>query len=527
MADTDQHDEVESSADRTAAVEFGASLREIRLAHQRELSAVSEDLRIRQVFLRAIEDGRFEDLPGPTYAIGFVRAYADYLGLDVAEVVERFKKMGIGSGRQPNLVPPSPVVEGRLPTGSILLVAAMLAAGAYGGWYYLSLDGRADTNGIVALPQRIAALVGMSSEPEAPPPPAKPKQAEPTEPTAHQPAVTTAEPASEPAAEPAADSAAAPEQTEQPAPADIDSAASAPAPDQGDAGLTATEPEAAPAPAPEESVAAANSPATEAPTETPVETPVEQPVPTAASTPEPQPEAAPTAPTAPETAATPEPAPAPVQTASIPEPTPAPPPAPVTEPAAETTAPEPAAVPEPAPVQAAETAAASAPIAKIAPASGSPPPAPASATESTAIPAAVPTTVPAAVKIETPSSSAPAEESAAPAAPQTAFIAPAPKARPSPPATEPQVRVTLRATTNAWVEVRERNRKTVFSRLMLSGEAVDLPVSPGMTLSTGNAGGIEILLDGTALPPLGPSGEVVRDVALDAASLRRSTGSAR
>ena len=31
-----------------------------------------------QVYIEAMEDGRFSDLPGPTYAVGFVRAYADY-----------------------------------------------------------------------------------------------------------------------------------------------------------------------------------------------------------------------------------------------------------------------------------------------------------------------------------------------------------------------------------------------------------------------------------------------------------------
>ena len=39
----------------------------------------------RSEIVQAIEDGRFNALPGPTYATGFVRAYADYLGLDLVE----------------------------------------------------------------------------------------------------------------------------------------------------------------------------------------------------------------------------------------------------------------------------------------------------------------------------------------------------------------------------------------------------------------------------------------------------------
>ncbi len=89
------------------------------------------------------------------------------------------------------------------------------------------------------------------------------------------------------------------------------------------------------------------------------------------------------------------------------------------------------------------------------------------------------------------------------------------------------MRITVRATANTWVEVRRSDKQTVFSRMMQSGEAVDLPVLPGMTLSTGNAGGIEIMVDGEVLPPLGPRGAIRRNVALDAESLLKKTGRAQ
>ena len=88
------------------AIEFGAAMRDMRVAHGRELADVAEALRIRQVFLQAIEEGRFSDLPGPAYAGGFVRAYADYLGLDVPEVMRRFREATgpEGAGTQTTLV---------------------------------------------------------------------------------------------------------------------------------------------------------------------------------------------------------------------------------------------------------------------------------------------------------------------------------------------------------------------------------------------------------------------------------------
>ena len=60
----------------------GAFLREARETTGRTVLEVAENLRIRRVYLEAIEDGRFDELPGATYAVGFVRSYASYLRLD-------------------------------------------------------------------------------------------------------------------------------------------------------------------------------------------------------------------------------------------------------------------------------------------------------------------------------------------------------------------------------------------------------------------------------------------------------------
>jgi len=62
--------------------EIGNSLRAARIRQKLELSQAEGDTRIRAKYLRALEDERFELLPGSAYAKGFLRAYADYLGLD-------------------------------------------------------------------------------------------------------------------------------------------------------------------------------------------------------------------------------------------------------------------------------------------------------------------------------------------------------------------------------------------------------------------------------------------------------------
>lgn len=141
------------------ALELGATLREMRLARKRDIDEIADELRIRSSYLQAIEEGRFADLPGSTYALGFVRAYADALGLDANDAARRFKAaMGAGS-TQPNLILPSPVAEGRLPTGAVLLVAALLAILVYGGWYVLTTEGHDPGAVVASLPSRVVSVV--------------------------------------------------------------------------------------------------------------------------------------------------------------------------------------------------------------------------------------------------------------------------------------------------------------------------------------------------------------------------------
>ena len=59
---------------------IGSLLQNARNNNNEELSAVSRSLRIRQVYLEAIENNQFNILPGDIYVIGFIRSYSTYLG---------------------------------------------------------------------------------------------------------------------------------------------------------------------------------------------------------------------------------------------------------------------------------------------------------------------------------------------------------------------------------------------------------------------------------------------------------------
>ncbi len=86
-------------------------------------------------------------------------------------------------------------------------------------------------------------------------------------------------------------------------------------------------------------------------------------------------------------------------------------------------------------------------------------------------------------------------------------------------------RVLLRLNSDTWIQVRERQGHVLLNRVMRGGESWPVPKGAALLLTTGNAGGTELLVDGEATPPLGPSGAVRRDVALEPDMLKGgSTG---
>ena len=121
-----------------AVADIGALLRASRIRRGEGLRDVADQLRIRFVHLEAIEDGRFENLPGATYAIGFIRTYAEHLGLDGEEIVRRFKSLEKGSSGEADLVFPSIIPEHGVPGGAIVMVGVLVAVVGYGSWYFLS-----------------------------------------------------------------------------------------------------------------------------------------------------------------------------------------------------------------------------------------------------------------------------------------------------------------------------------------------------------------------------------------------------
>ncbi len=132
----------------------GRLLRERREELGWELAEIGEALRIRPSFLSALEQGRPQDLPGPTYAIGFVRAYAAFLGFDADRVLDTYKESADAHLR-PDLSLPVPLPARSLPGGPILLVGVIVALCGYGTWYYLSTGDRDRPERVSVVPSEL------------------------------------------------------------------------------------------------------------------------------------------------------------------------------------------------------------------------------------------------------------------------------------------------------------------------------------------------------------------------------------
>jgi cytoskeleton protein RodZ len=132
-----------------------------------ELCDAAAALKIRPAYLEAIENDRPDKLPAPVYAIGFTRAYADYLGLDGDEVLRRFKQEALELTAKSDLSFPIRLGEGSKPGGGMLLVAMILAICGYGTWYYLSGGERSRPERVAPVP---AELLPANTAPGGTPP---------------------------------------------------------------------------------------------------------------------------------------------------------------------------------------------------------------------------------------------------------------------------------------------------------------------------------------------------------------------
>jgi cytoskeleton protein RodZ len=149
----------EVRSDHTGYDGIGVEMRAARIRVGAELSDIAQKLRISQAYLEAIEEGRFDELPGHVYVFGFLKTYARFLDLDEEIVVERFKTETTGPQRETRLAFPSAMDRGRLPTGRLLLGGLVIAVVAYAGWFVFTSDERSTADRVAPIPERLVPAV--------------------------------------------------------------------------------------------------------------------------------------------------------------------------------------------------------------------------------------------------------------------------------------------------------------------------------------------------------------------------------
>lgn len=129
---------VTENTEAPKADRLGVDLRRARNALGLTPRQVEEVLRVKEEYLLALENGHYHLLPTTAHAKGFLRSYAQYLGLgaQVAELQTRFIAETQNLPRVPQLIMPAALPEAKLPTAKYItggIVAAIIVALLYAG----------------------------------------------------------------------------------------------------------------------------------------------------------------------------------------------------------------------------------------------------------------------------------------------------------------------------------------------------------------------------------------------------------
>lgn len=139
---------------------FGERLRRERESRGITLADISESTKIGSHFLRALEEDRFDRLPGGVFNRGFVRAYSIFLGLDEDEFIEEFETaLAAHQAELVRLQPPPPEPPPKTkkaPNLPVVVGAALLLLIGCVTWVLLHRSRQAGVDGAASTSPAIA-----------------------------------------------------------------------------------------------------------------------------------------------------------------------------------------------------------------------------------------------------------------------------------------------------------------------------------------------------------------------------------
>ncbi len=154
--------------------EVGAQLRQVRLERGEQLDDVGQHLRIKPVYLLGIEEGNLSAMPGRTYALGFLRSYADYLGFDGDDLITQIKSTVANLTDKTRLRIRTPLPESRLPKTPILVLSLAVVAGIYTGWSYVNRGSQLVIETVAEVPANLRNLAFGNLREDGEPSPPRP-----------------------------------------------------------------------------------------------------------------------------------------------------------------------------------------------------------------------------------------------------------------------------------------------------------------------------------------------------------------
>lgn len=147
---------------------IGECLKRAREARGEQIDRIAKILRISQSYLEALEADDRSRLPEQVYALGFLKSYAAYLGLDPNELVKNYKVNFLRLPRPENLAFPMPIPAKTIPGGLLIFIALGLAILVIGAWLLLKPSYQAaDEFKHLAPPTAVVSLDESPSAPES------------------------------------------------------------------------------------------------------------------------------------------------------------------------------------------------------------------------------------------------------------------------------------------------------------------------------------------------------------------------
>lgn len=129
---------VEDVAEENAVEKVGDMIRNARNKKKIDLPKVAAELCIRKVYLEAIETSDYEAMPEHPYGIGFVRSYAEFLGLSSSRMADLYRtELNIKDSQNKAYAKEDADLESNVPSRKYLIISIIAVVLLYVAWLFI------------------------------------------------------------------------------------------------------------------------------------------------------------------------------------------------------------------------------------------------------------------------------------------------------------------------------------------------------------------------------------------------------